>query len=232
MDPRTLLDPASLLLVAGGTLLATVLRAGPRSFALALREAMNLSRKRFDTEKVRAALSGQVNSVKVDGLIRARMHETGDGIFDRAVAAMLLQRSVKGLRASHDAYCRGCVARAQLASGTWASAAELSPAFGLVGTLLSLSQLPGGSFESAGFNAAISGAVLTTLYGVLLANLLFAPLADAIARAAEHEREQRQSLVDWLEAQIEEAEPHHHDAPSHHRDMPSHHRVVPPRVAA
>lgn len=218
MDPRTLLDPASLALVSIGTLLATLLRAGPRAFAGALRETMRLPRRRFDTERVRAALAGQVNSVRADGLIRARLHETGDGVFDRAVAAMLLKRSVTGLRASHDAYCRSCVQSAHGAAATWANAAELAPAFGLVGTLLSLSQLPGGSFDSAGFNAAISGAVLTTLYGVLLANLLFAPLAEAISRAAEYERDQRQSLVDWLESQIEEAEPHHRD--------------IPPRVAA
>jgi chemotaxis protein MotA len=225
MDPRTLLDPGAFALVVGGTILATLLRAGPRAFATALRETLRLPRRRFDTAGVRAALAGQVNAVRTDGLFRARLHETGDAVFDQAVAAMLLQRSVRGLRSSHDAYCQGRVQSARLAEETWTSAAELAPAFGLVGTLLSLSQLPAGSFDSAGFNAAISGAVLTTLYGVLIANLAFAPLAMAIARAAEHERAQRQGLIDWLEAQIDEVEPHHRDAASHHRHGP-------PRVAA
>lgn len=232
MDPRTLLDPASFLLVAGGTTLATLLRVGPRAFATALHEALRLPRRRFDTAGVRAALAGQVNSVRSDGLFRARLHETGDAVFDQAVAAMLLQRSVRGLRSSHDAYCQGRVQSAKSAEETWASGAELAPAFGLVGTLLSLSQLPTGSFDSAGFNAAISGAVLTTLYGVLLANLLFAPLATAIARAAEHERSQRQSLIDWLEAQIDEVEPHHRDLASHHREAAPQHRNAQPRAVA
>lgn len=232
MDPRTLLDPVSFMLVAGGATMATLLRVGPRAFGIALGEALRLPRRRFDTAGVRAALAGQVNSVKADGLFRARLHETGDPVFDQAVASMLLQRSVRGLRASHDAYCQGRVEAAKSAEETWASGAELAPAFGLVGTLLSLSQLPAGNFDSAGFNAAISGAVLTTLYGVLLANLVFAPVAMAIARAAEHERSQRQSLIDWLEAQIDEVEPHHRDVASHHRESASHHRDIPPRVAA
>ena len=142
---------------------------------------------------------------------------------------MLLQRSVRGLRSSHDGYCQGRVQAAKCAEETWASGTELAPAFGLVGTLLSLSQLPAGSFDSAGFNSAISGAVLTTLYGVLLANLLFAPLAMAIARAAEHERAQRQALIDWLEAQIDEVEPHHYETtgqPHQHH----HHRENHPRA--
>lgn len=232
MDPRTLLDPGALALVVGGTILATLLRAGPRAFATALREALRLPRRRFDTAGVRAALAGQVNSVRTDGLFRARLHDTGDAVFDQAVAAMLLQRSVHGLRASHDAYCRSRVETAKLAEETLASGAELAPAFGLVGTLLSLSQLPAGSFESAGFNAAISGAVLTTLYGVLLANLVFAPLAMAIARAAEHERAQRQALIDWLESQLDDVEPHHRDVVHHHREPLSHHRDTTSRAVA
>ncbi|MCB2049235.1 MAG: MotA/TolQ/ExbB proton channel family protein [Novosphingobium sp.] len=207
----TLIDPTSLALVWGGALAGGLLRTGPRAFGAALKEALRLPFRRFDTEKVRAALAGQINSVRSDGLIRARLHDTGDPVFDQAVASMLLQRSVKGLHPSHSAYCGTRGRSAQDAAMAWATTAELAPAFGLVGTLLSLSQLPTGSFDSSGFNAAISGAVLTTLYGVLLANLLFAPLAEAISRAAEHERAQRQSLIDWLELQIEEADPHHHD---------------------
>ena len=211
MDPRTLLDPLSLSLVGLGTLLATMLRAGPRAFLAAIGEVLSLPRRRFDAAGVRSALAGQVNAVRADGLLRARLHETGDGVFDEALATMLLKRTVTGLGPRHDSYCRERELSARQAVSTWATAADLAPAFGLVGTLLSLSQLPAGSFDSAGFNAAISGEVLTTLYGVLLANLLFAPLADAIDRAAENERTQRQALMDWLKAQIEEADPHHRE---------------------
>jgi chemotaxis protein MotA len=211
MNPSSLFDPASLLLVGGGTLLATLLRAGPRACAAALRESLGLLRRRLDGQRVRAALAGQINEVRADGLIRARLIETGDKVFDQALAAMLIQRSVCGLRARHEAHCRARLRMAREAVRTWTSAAELAPAFGLVGTLLSLSQLAAGGIETGGFNAAISGAVLTTLYGVLLANLLFLPLADAVERVAEHEHDEREALVDWLIGQIEPAEPQLHD---------------------
>jgi chemotaxis protein MotA len=213
MDPRTLIDPVSFMLVSGGTILATVLRAGPRAFAIAMRECLRLPRRRFNAEKVRAALAGQINAIRADGLIRARFHETGDKVFDEAVAAMLMHRSVGVLRTFHAARCRLRTRAADTAARTWSVASDLAPAFGLAGTLLSLSQLPSAGFETAGFNAVISGAVLTTLYGVLLANLLFAPLADAIERAAAYERAERQGLIDWLADQLADAEPHLHDTP-------------------
>ncbi|WP_260925009.1 hypothetical protein [Novosphingobium sp. 9] len=64
-------------------------------------------------------------------------------------------------------------------------------------------------------------AVLTTLYGLLLGNMIFAPLARMIARGAAHEEEARQDLLDWLEAQVADALPGMAEAPIHR--APVHH---------
>lgn len=90
---------------------------------------------------------------------------------------------------------------------TLAQAAELAPAFGLVGTLVSLSQLPSGGLEQGQLMGAISMAVLTTLYGLLTANLVFAPLSRMVARAAEQEERDRQEVLDWLAEQVAPAIP-------------------------
>ena len=44
--------------------------------------------------------------------------------------------------------------------------------------------------------------MLTTLYGLLLANLLLAPLARMVDRAAAAEEAERQTIVDWLASQV------------------------------
>jgi chemotaxis protein MotA len=54
---------------------------------------------------------------------------------------------------------------------------------------------------------AISMAVSATLYGLLLANLLLAPLARAVERAAAQEESERQKIVDWLADQVASAMP-------------------------
>jgi chemotaxis protein MotA len=83
-----------------------------------------------------------------------------------------------------------------------AQAAELAPVFGLAGTLISLSQLPSEGFARGAFTGAISMAVITTLYGLLSANLLLAPLARMVERKAQAEEAERQEMIDWLAAQI------------------------------
>ena len=90
-------------------------------------------------------------------------------------------------------------------------AADLSPVLGLAGTLISLSQLPAGSGQDGNFTSAIAMAVLTTLYGLLLGNMVFAPLARAVARRASEEEQARQEVLDWLESQVGVALPRHAD---------------------
>ena len=71
-----------------------------------------------------------------------------------------------------------------------------APAFGMLGTLLGLvNMLHGmseGSFEQVGFNMAV--ALVTTFYGIVLANLIFKPIAVKLERRTE-QRVQLLSMV-------------------------------------
>jgi chemotaxis protein MotA len=78
----------------------------------------------------------------------------------------------------------------------------LAPVFGLAGTLVSLTELPADGIDRAAYMGAISMAVLSTLYGVLLANFIFAPLSRLVERAATKEERERQKIVDWLAQQV------------------------------
>ncbi|HEX8057429.1 MAG TPA: MotA/TolQ/ExbB proton channel family protein, partial [Novosphingobium sp.] len=84
---------------------------------------------------------------------------------------------------------------------------ELAPVFGLAATLISLSQLPADGINRHAYMGAISMAVTATLYGILLANLFFAPLARAVERAAAKEETERQKIVTWLAGQVTAAMP-------------------------
>jgi len=61
-------------------------------------------------------------------------------------------------------------------------AAEVAPAMGLVGTLIGLIQMLGNLSEPDKIGPAMAIALLTTLYGALLANLVFMPLAAKLER--------------------------------------------------
>jgi len=197
------LDPSALALVLGGTLVATVLRCGVTDTRIALRALTQLFSARFDAVRARAELAIQVREIEADGLLRAAPRRFGDGEFDEMTDALIRSRSIEALHESHEDHRTRRMETSHRAVTVLVSAAELSPVFGLVGTLVALGRLSTTMASTSNFAGAIGMAVATTLYGLVFANFLFAPLAAMISRRAQTEDRAREGLIAWLSAAIE-----------------------------
>lgn len=202
MDPTNFLDVRSATIVFGGTLLATVLRCGLVDCRQALGAIAALGRRTFDGDKVRAELAIQVQEIETDGILRTSPHQVGDSEFDEVSGTLIERRSVPALLAAHEAHKARRMAFNNAAVRTLTQASELAPVFGLAGTLLSLALLPRTGISGADYASTISMAVLATLYGLVLANLVLAPFACIVNRRANAEEAERQKVVDWLAAQV------------------------------
>jgi chemotaxis protein MotA len=203
----TLFDPASAAIVAGGTLSATLLQCGTSHCHAAIAAVGRLPHRRFDPEQIRAGLAGHVRAIRQDGVVRARGPHLGDAEIDEATEALIEGRSVAALIEAHESHRGRRIAANEQARAILLHGAELAPVFGLAGTLLSLTRLADGTLADNAFAAAIGTAVLTTLYGLLLAHLLLAPLARAVERAGLAEERARQEVIDWLATQLGPALP-------------------------
>ena len=67
-------------------------------------------------------------------------------------------------------------------TGILRRASEVSPAMGLIGTLIGLVQMLGSLNSPERIGPAMAVALLTTFYGALLANVVFLPLASKLER--------------------------------------------------
>ncbi|MEO0032284.1 MAG: hypothetical protein RIS94_2042 [Pseudomonadota bacterium] len=208
MDFAHLIDPAAAAIVVGGTLAATALRAGREDCAFTLRALADLVRAPFPAETVRGELAGLASQIQRDGMFRARPRNLGDAAFDEATDAMIEARALEALFEHHARHAKARTRRAMHAIRTLTMGADLAPVFGLAGTLISLSQLSSQGIARSMFMGAISMSVLTTLYGLLLANFILGPLARAVERRSDREEAARQDIVDWLAAQVGRALPH------------------------
>lgn len=202
MNFAALLDPASAAIVVGGTAFATFLRCGTTSCAHAIRALGRLFGEPFDAPGTKAELAGQLREIHKEGLLRVTPRHFADREFDEANDALIGRRSIAALHAAHERHQALRAAASARASATLAQAAELAPVFGLAGTLISLSQMPTEGIARGAYAGAIGMAVLTTLYGLLLANLVLAPLSRVIDRQAAAEERERQKIIDWLADQV------------------------------
>ncbi len=72
-------------------------------------------------------------------------------------------------------------------TGVLRKAAEFSPAMGLIGTLIGLVQMLGNLDDPSTIGPSMAVALLTTFYGAVLSNMVFAPLASKLERNSAEE---------------------------------------------
>lgn len=81
----------------------------------------------------------------------------------------------------------------------WQAWVETAPAMGLVGTLIGLVQMLGNMSDPKAIGPAMALALLTTLYGVVLANVVAAPIASKLRIASDEEMEYLEAVLAGLQ---------------------------------
>ncbi|MGB3470221.1 MAG: MotA/TolQ/ExbB proton channel family protein [Erythrobacter sp.] len=197
-------DPSALSIVLAGTAVATLARAGWSNCLHALRSAIRLTGKGFDASANRTAFARMARAIQKRGVLGAEEPLPPDPALAKAVAELVRTGSVNAMEDSlarhgaNDAHDNG---RAAI---VFEQAGELAPVFGLVGTLFAMTQIAPGADADATVATfgAIATAVLSSLYGVLSAHLIFLPVAGAITRRARDEEAARLALIEWLSHEI------------------------------
>ncbi|MEM7779368.1 MAG: MotA/TolQ/ExbB proton channel family protein [Pseudomonadota bacterium] len=214
-----LLDPEALLIVTTGTLLATLARCGWQDTKTALSALMSLGSPTFDENSNRASLARSLRAIQERGRLSADVPLPPDRATAKMLQAYLTNGSLAQLKAAAKAQrCareRVCIRERR----AFESAGELAPIFGLVGTLFAITQLAPTSGADAAETtmAAVATAVLSSMYGVLSAHLIYLPLARAIERRGENEEAARSAVLDWFEAELT----NHHDARAYNSRDPN-----------
>lgn len=199
-----LLDPLALGIVLVGTVFATLAREGWQDMATAIASAFRLTRKGFDAAAARSALARTVREIRQRGHLGARAVDPPDeptsqllGTYIRSGSIDAMMKLARTQRLERDITNVAAVR-------VFEAAGELAPVFGLVGTLFSITQLMP-DIETSSTDivmASVAGAVLSSLYGVLSANLVFFPFARAIERRGDKEEAERSLLLEWFEGEL------------------------------
>ena len=76
--------------------------------------------------------------------------------------------------------------------------AVMAPAMGMIGTLIGLVQMLANMSDPASIGPAMAVALLTTLYGAIIANAFAQPLADKLARASYLEKTNKLLILETI----------------------------------
>ena len=102
------------------------------------------------------------------------------------------------IRDSMDLELDSMVARHATGAGLFKALAALFPAWGMIGTLIGLVQLLGALSDPSAIGPAMAVALITTLYGSVLANFVCTPLAGKLEIKSKEEVQLKQLVMEGV----------------------------------
>jgi chemotaxis protein MotA len=191
--PGRFLDLPSFLIVIGGTFAVTLASFSLQDFAR-LPRVMAAALSPTPPPRLRAIaddaleLASAVRQTSVT-LLEQRVTAQARHVHLHRGLLMLLDGSApKSIERALQREIEAMVERQTATVAILGRAAEVAPAMGLIGTLIGLVQMLGHLEEPDQIGPSMAVALLTTLYGALLAHALFTPLAERLAARFAVER--------------------------------------------
>lgn len=201
------LDPVAAGIVGGGTLLAVILRTPMRDLAHGIAALATLPRRRFDAAPLLDQIAALGRIARRHGVIALDRSKIADSDVAAAVAGIVDGQGPDEVACIVQHHRRTRIERQLAAVEMWSGAADVAPAMGMIGTLIGLVAMFTRMTDPDAIGAAMAVALLATLYGAILSNLVCAPIAARLKRHARTETVERARLEAPLVALAERERP-------------------------
>ncbi|MEO0971722.1 MAG: flagellar motor protein PomA [Pseudomonadota bacterium] len=195
------INPPSILVVLGGTLLVVLSKFTMGQFMGAAQVAMKAilvkvsePRELVDKAVELAQMSRQ------GGLLALESAEIPDEFMQKGIgylvdghdAATVKTLLMKDLSLTLDRHTKG--------QAVFKAMGDVAPAMGMIGTLIGLVQMLSNMEDPQSIGPAMAVALLTTLYGAVIANVVAFPIADKLALRSKEEKHSKSLTIDALMA--------------------------------
>ena len=193
------IDVPSILIVFGGTFFAAMYTAPLPTFLGsfgAMGKAFLPPVKKMDVMIKRMVELSAI--ARKDGMMALEGQAVPDKFFEKGLQMLVdgadekklvsqLMAEIKSMKGRHSAN-QGCVK-------AWI---DLAPAMGMIGTLVGLVLMLGNMGDPKSIGPAMAVALLTTLYGAFIANVMFMPMLTKLEKYTEYEATYREAVVEGL----------------------------------
>ncbi len=180
------------LIVIGGTLATCFIKFSMGDVINSIKVVMKAFMVKMEApDKIINKMIALAKVAKKEGLIALEKEEMSDKFaaksllyladgYDEGVINEMLNKDI-----------RLTVQRHSIGQNVFKGMGASAPAFGMIGTLIGLVQMLANMSDPASIGPSMAVALLTTLYGALVANLVCLPLADKLAMRSQQEQESK-----------------------------------------
>lgn len=199
-------DPASMMIVFGGSIAATMINF-PMGAALSVFSVVKncFFTKLPTAHEVITQFSELATVARRDGLLalEGQMEEIDDPFLKRGLELVVGGSAIEEVTDSMETELAYIEQRHVTGKKIVDSIGAAAPAFGMIGTLIGLVQMLRALDDPSKIGGGMAVALLTTLYGAVVANLFCIPLAGKLETKAADETLIRELMLSGLKSLIE-----------------------------
>ena len=173
-------DAASVQIVLGGSLMVLLMRSQLSDFITMWAQvfAKIFIAKVDDPKELIEQISELANIVRKDGMIALEGQDIANPFLAKGVSLLVDGTAPEVVTANLENDNDLMKARHDTAIQMWVSWADIAPAMGMIGTLIGLVGMLQNMSDPKAIGPAMAVALLTTMYGAIVANVLAKPVSE------------------------------------------------------
>ncbi len=171
----------SILVVAGGTVFVVFIRFPMSEIFNAFKVAANAFFNRLESpDSLITSAVEMAGMVRKEGLLSLEEQEVPDSFFQKGLTLCIDGHPPEFVRKLLTQDMNQNITRHETGQKVWLSIGDAAPAMGMIGTLIGLVQMLANMSDPESIGPAMAVALLTTLYGALIANIVAIPIAEKL----------------------------------------------------
>ena len=192
-------DTASMLIVIAGSIAVVLARCTLGEFLGAFKGlGKAFSRKIDNPFDLINQLVELANIARKDGMIALEGQEIKNPYMAKAVAMLVDGTDPVIIKSSLERDTAMMKQRHTMGAGVFSAWGEIAPAMGMVGTLAGLVIMLGNMSDPKAIGPAMAIALLTTMYGAILANVICLPIAQKLENASSLEQSNNELILEGV----------------------------------
>lgn len=195
----TFLNTPSLLVVLGGTILVTMMKFSLGQFLRAASIAVKaFLYKPMEPEELIEKSVELAKTARQGGLLALEDAEIPDTFMKAGLGLLIDGHPADTVRAMLTKDLHQTLHRHSDGQDIFKAIGDVGPAMGMIGTLIGLVQMLANMDDPKQIGPAMAVALLTTLYGAILANMFALPIADKLSVRSREENNRKSLIIDAL----------------------------------
>jgi len=197
--PSTFLDTSSLLIVVLGTLAATLIKFPLTHFLGALKIAAKAFLYKGDSPMQLIEDAVELSTTaRRNGLMALEEVEISNEFLKKGVQLLADGQDPSFIQKMLNYDINLTIYRHERSEAIFRAIGDVAPAMGMIGTLIGLIQMLSAMDDPRKIGPAMAVALLTTLYGAVIANVIALPIADKLLHRNEEERINRSMILEGI----------------------------------